>query len=31
MRNGLVGAGALAVGVWLGLSVGLATRARTHR
>jgi hypothetical protein len=28
VRNGLVAVGALALGVWLGATVGLATRAR---
>ncbi len=28
VRNGLVAVGALAVGVWLGVAVGLGTRGR---
>jgi hypothetical protein len=31
VRSGAVGVGALALGVWLGVSVGLATRARPRR
>ena len=30
-RTGLVAAGALVLGIWLGVSVGLATRARRGR
>jgi hypothetical protein len=30
-QHGLVAVGALALGVWLGVSVGLATRAKPHR
>jgi hypothetical protein len=28
VRNGMVAVGALALGVWIGVSVGLATRAK---